>query len=76
MANLPKPRARRTHVETLSPADVQRVIGVAKRSGCPRRDVALLTLLLDTGIRATELAGLTLEDVHWSEGWLQIKVKP
>lgn len=75
MANLPKPRARTTNVETFSPGDVRGIMRAAKSSGCPKRDVAMLTLLLDTGIRARELADLTLEDVRWSEGWLSIEGK-
>lgn len=58
-------RASRTHGKPsgLSDAQVKACLAVAKRSRFPERNVALLYLLLDTGIRAGELCGLNLEDI-------------
>ena len=36
------------------------------------RDYAILVLLLDTGIRASELVGLRLYDLHLEEGWFKV----
>jgi site-specific recombinase XerD len=36
------------------------------------RDLAILTLFLDSGLRLTELVELSASDVHLAEGWLQV----
>jgi len=38
--------------------------------GC--RNIAILTALLDTGLRLSELSGLPLEDAHIDEGYLKV----
>lgn len=37
-----------------------------------RRDMAIVRVLLDTGIRSAELVGLTVEDVDWSYSTLMV----
>jgi len=39
------------------------------------RDRAVLTLLYGTGIRASECAGLTEEDIHWEERTIRVRGK-
>lgn len=70
MARLPKPRAARTVVDTFSRDDVHAIIKAAKAGRHPRRDVALVTLLLDTGLRIGEATNLKLDDVRWTDGVL------
>jgi len=41
----------------------------------PLRDEALLTVLLDTGLRIGEVAGLCLRDIDWQQGWLKVDGK-
>ena len=55
MAHVPAPRTRRRLPRTLEPADIRRLLASADS----RRDKAMLSLLLDTGIRLGELATLT-----------------
>ena len=43
-----------------------------QQTGTGRRDLAILTLLLRLGLRAGEVAGLSLEDVDWRAGELVI----
>jgi integrase/recombinase XerD len=49
------------HVFT--PDDVARVVAAAGKSSYAKRDTALVLMLLDTGLRATEICGLTWADV-------------
>jgi len=39
------------------------------------RDVAIVAVAVDTGMRAAELARLKFDDIHLSEMWLQVVVK-
>lgn len=70
MRHLPKRRTKRTPIETFSREDVQAILARCKRGRCPRRAVALVSLLLDTGLRIGEATSLLLEDVSWTEGLL------
>ncbi len=38
-----------------------------------QRDVAILRLILDLGLRCSEVAGLSLEDIDWRKGTLTIR---
>jgi integrase/recombinase XerC len=41
----------------------------------PKRDLALFEVLYGCGLRISELSGLNLEDLDWSEGWLKVRGK-
>jgi site-specific recombinase XerD len=53
------------------------LFAAAKKTQAPLRDTALVALLLDTGCRASELCGLTLDDVHFDHDavWLLVHGK-
>jgi site-specific recombinase XerD len=51
---------------TLTPAHLSRLFAACGTSAYPERDRAILAVLLDTGIRASELCGLTLDRVCFS----------
>ena len=70
MKVLPKRRTPRTTVDTFTLAEAQAIIMKAKQGRHPRRDVALVTLLLDTGLRIGEAIGLRLDDVDWVESYV------
>ena len=36
------------------------------------RDYTMLFLIATYGLRASEVAALTLDDIHWREGWLRV----
>ena len=50
----------------LSPEQVEPVLSTTDRSSpCGRRDYAILLLLARLGLRASEVVGLELNDIHW-----------
>ena len=75
MKALPKRRTPRTTVDTFTLAEAQAIIKKAKKGRYPRRDVALASPLLDTGLRIGEAIGLKLEDVDWVESSVQVTGK-
>lgn len=57
----------------LEPEQVRRLLDSCDRSTrTGRRDFAILTMLVRLGLRAGEVAGLTLEDVDWRAGELVV----
>jgi site-specific recombinase XerD len=56
--------------------DVRRVLdAVDRRSGCGQRDYALLLLLVTYGLRAREVAALTLDDLDWKRERLRLPAR-
>ncbi len=65
MAGIPK---------TISPAQVQSLLaGCDQRSASGIRDYAMLLLISRLGLRASEVVGLTLDDLDWAEGTIRIR---
>lgn len=64
MANLRKPVVPPSEIKVLSTDDVRRLLATcAGRTSVDRRDRALLTLMLDTGLRLSEVARLRTDDI-------------
>jgi integrase/recombinase XerD len=60
----------------LEPGEVARLLASCdRRTSVGRRDLAILTLLVRLGLRAGEVAGLSLEDVDWRAGQLMVHGK-
>lgn len=60
----------------LSPSEVQRLlVSCDRRRSKGRRDYAILVLLVRFGLRAAEVAGLTLDDFDWRAGEVLIRGK-
>ena len=56
--------------------DVRRVLQRCnRRSSTGRRDYAILLLLARLGLRAHEIAGLTLDDIDWENGLVTVRGK-
>ena len=49
--------------------------GCDRRSAIGRRDYAIIVLLLRLGLRRSEVAGLTLDDIDWRAGELVVRGK-
>jgi integrase/recombinase XerC len=41
----------------------------------PERDIAILEMLYGCGLRVSELVGLGIEDIEWTEGWVRVRGK-
>ncbi len=63
MDAIASPIARVDQIQPFTDPQVAALLQAAKRSHHGRRDEAILLLLLDTGMRASELCGLALADV-------------
>jgi integrase/recombinase XerD len=58
---------------SISWAEVGRVLGaVDRRTPCGKRDYAILLLLVTYGLRAREVAALTLDDIDWRRDRLAV----
>ena len=60
----------------LPPAQVEAVLAACDRqTAMGRRDYAILLLLARLGLRAGEVAALTLDDLDWQAGWITVRGK-
>jgi site-specific recombinase XerD len=60
----------------LSAAQVEKVLhGCDRATAMGRRDYAILTMLARLGLRASEVATLTLDDIDWRSGEMLIRAK-
>lgn len=71
------PRREQKVLRMLDDRQIELMLDSAKRTDTPLRDTALLSLLLDTGCRASELTGLRLEDVTFTPdvAWILVHGK-
>lgn len=74
MAGLKLPKRPKERKEPLTEAEMSHLLdGYDLRSPIPNRDFAILLTYLGTGLRATELTTLLLDDVHIEEGYLRVR---
>lgn len=67
------PSRVKTIKQTFTEEELMRIIaGIDKTSSPGRRDFAILSLAMTTGIRAGDLIRLRLTDIKWAEGELHI----
>jgi integrase/recombinase XerD len=59
------PRKAQKVLKILEDKQLDLLFAATKKTTTPLRDMALVSLLLDTGCRASELCGLKLDDVHF-----------
>jgi integrase/recombinase XerD len=70
MDRIPMPKVPEVQPKALSDDEVQRLIKTARKSP---RDLAVVLVLLDTAIRASELAGIERDDIDLDRGIVTIK---
>lgn len=68
LAGLPVPRVPQVLVASLREDDLRALLRATDTSAHPERDRAIVLLLLDTGLRLAEAAGLRVGDVDLAEG--------
>jgi integrase/recombinase XerC/integrase/recombinase XerD len=76
LAQLKPPKAPQKLVEVLTDEEVKRILACLDAdtaSGC--RDIAMVITFLDSGIRLSELTGLSLSDAHIEQGYLKVMGK-
>lgn len=57
----------------LKPDEVQRLLGAFPNGRWPRRGYAIVRCALDIGLRAGEIANLSIDDIDWREGTVTLK---
>jgi integrase/recombinase XerD len=75
MEKVEKIRVPRKLIETFTAEQVEAMLGMCTKSFQGVRLRALLLTLLDTGLRVSELCGLTMDDVSWDEQTLRVMGK-
>ncbi len=74
--NLKTPKAPQNLIEPLTATEIDQLVksqNPLTALGC--RNIAILVLLLDTGLRVSELCGLRSDDAHIEEGYLKVMGK-
>lgn len=73
---LKPPKLPETMIEILSDDEIKRLLAaINPKCYLGARMYAIFLLLLDTGIRASELCGLTLGNVHFGECYMKVRGK-
>lgn len=72
LQNLKPPRTPKDQIQPFSPAQVQALLDAAQRSHQPERNRALLWILLDSGLRISEVCSLRVTDVEKDTGEISV----
>lgn len=76
LKNLKVPKAANKIIEPLAPQEIKKVIAsINKKSHVGERNHAMLVTLLDTGLRASEAAGITLDNLNLKDGYIKVMGK-
>jgi len=62
------PISRADQIQPFAEAQVDALLSAARRSRHPQRDEAIMLFLLDTGVRASEIAGVRQKDIEVHDG--------
>lgn len=72
LKNVKAPRVPTDQVQPLDNEQLQALIDAARRTRAPERDVAVILMLVDTGMRCSELTSLKMTDVDRGTGELTV----
>ncbi|MCE5197978.1 MAG: tyrosine-type recombinase/integrase [Armatimonadota bacterium] len=67
MAGVEKLKQRKAIIQTFSLEQIEALLATCEKSFAGIRDRAIVLLLLDCGLRASELCDIKLDDVNWTE---------
>jgi len=76
LSNFKLPRVPTNLIEPLTSAEIAQLVDCQNpltAIGC--RDIAILIVMLDTGVRLSELCGLRFDDAHVEQGYLKVMGK-
>ena len=64
MIGVAKPKVPLTEVTVLTPSEIRRLLNTCKqKTQDDKRDLALISIMLDTGLRLSEVTGIKLDDI-------------
>ena len=76
LKNLKLPKAPVTLIEPLTPDEIEIIINsINKNSATGTRNHAILVTLLDTGLRASEVASISLANLNLNDGYIKVMGK-
>lgn len=76
LANLKLPKAPSKIMEPLTPQEIKKVVSsINRKSYSGERNHAMLVTLLDSGLRASEAAGITLDNLNLKDGYIKVTGK-
>ncbi len=75
LKNVKAPKIPTDQIKPLNREQVQAMIDAARRSQAPTRNAAILLLLVDSGMRASEILGLVIGSVDRGSGELTVRGK-
>lgn len=73
--DLKPPKVVRKVISTLSDQEIGDILNTFGSSSTEMRNQTIFMLLLDTGLRISELVNLKMDDVHMDEGYLKVMGK-
>ena len=76
MTSLKLPKTPRKVISTFSQEQIQKILGaIDKKSSRGFRNYTMILLLLDSGIRLSELIGLQMDDIDFLQSFILVKGK-
>jgi len=76
LKNLKIPKSPVTVTEPLTPEEIKKITtGINKKLATGSRNYALFATLLDTGLRASEVAGIILSNLNLTDGYIKVMGK-
>jgi len=72
MTKIPVTKSRAKVINTFSPEQIVKISSACQDGANAIRDIAMLLLMLDCGLRVSELVNLKVEDVNLAEGYVKI----
>ena len=73
LQNMRPPKVAHHVVEPLLPEEIGRLFAAYdNNSSMGARNIAIISLMLDTGVRLSELTGLKAMNVHLEDGWIKV----
>ena len=75
LAFLPAFREKRKNIQYLTPEEIVKIKAAlaSAESSLPLRDKAVGLLVLHTGLRCCDIAGMTMDSIDWSEDLIRVK---